>query len=356
MSNEITSISTKVAPEGYLDTFLPFIQLPPELRCIIQEFAIRDCQRGAHFFSTSKRPSRSGRTTGHSHLDIEDIYGFELTAPKSQTEPNSVQDWFVGNPSAYVKDVALWTMCWESRDIIIKRYKQLDKHMGPSSGSTEVSQFVSCQFTRNKDKCQFKVSPAQDLFCIQIHHGRDPWYITPFYRLPGSSRVTKFTNTAIEYDTNWLKSWEPGFDEQCLENSPRGCFIRTLWAVAEGRMPAGCQFWIIDRNIQRRDKPRSTPIPSEDSEDDNADEQEKPKPLVFQGLDRRYVEVRGLEECNWDALTQNTVFHFLHWLQMRAGFNVHWMMRHRGRFERDKPRLQHRDLDEMVKVLCEEKL
>ncbi|KAL7954958.1 hypothetical protein V8C34DRAFT_316855 [Trichoderma compactum] len=353
MSNETTSISTKDGTEGHLDTFLPFIRLPPELRCLIQEFTIRDFQRGAHFFATSKGSRRSGHTIGHSVLDIEDVYGFDLTAPKSQTEPNSAQDWIVGNSSAYVKDVALWTMCWESRDIITRRYKRLDKRMGLSSGSIKTSQFVSCQFTRNEGECQFKVSPAQDLFCIQLHHAGDPWYIIPLYRLPGRLCVTKFTNTAIEYDTNWLSSWEPGDDVPYLENSPRGCFIRTLWAVAEGRMPSGCQFWIIDRNIQRRDKPRSTFM---HFEDDNADEQEKPKPLIFQGLDRRCVEVRGLEECNWDASRQNTVFHFLHWLQVRAGFNVRWMMRHRGRFEQNKPPLQYRDLDEMVKVLCEEKL
>ncbi|KAH0522822.1 hypothetical protein TsFJ059_006611 [Trichoderma semiorbis] len=123
--------------------------------------------------------------------------------------------------------------------------------------------------------------------------------------------------------------------------------------MAEGKIPPGCQFWIIDRNIQRRDKPWVT---SMDFEDDNADEQEKPKPLVFQGLNKRYVEVRGLEECNWDASRQNTVFHFLHWLQVKAGFNANWMMRHRGRFERNRPPLQYRDLEVMVKVLCEEEL
>ncbi|KAL7914246.1 hypothetical protein GGI35DRAFT_490518 [Trichoderma velutinum] len=353
MSHEDTSILTQDGTKGNLDTSFPFIRLPPELRCIIQDFTIRDFQRGAHFFATSKGPRRSGPTKGRSILDLEDACGFNLTVPRSQTSLNSVQDWLVGNPSAYAKDVALWTMCRESRDIITKRYQRLDKHMSLTSGSIKTNQFVSCQITWDKEECEFKVSPAQDLFCIQLHHTRGPWFIIPFYRLPGSLGLIKFTNTAIEYDTKWLSPWEPNGVVPYLEKSPRGCFIRTLWAVAEGKMPPGCQFWIIDRNIQRRDRPRATSMHFEDG---NADEQEKLKPLVFQGLDRRYVEVRGLEECNWDALRQNTVFHFLHWLQIRAGFNADWMMRHRDRFEQGKPPLQYRDLDEMVKVLCEEEL
>ncbi|KAL6811886.1 hypothetical protein V8C40DRAFT_283865 [Trichoderma camerunense] len=354
MSND-TSISTKDGTEGHLDTSFPFIRLPPELRIKIQEATIRDFQRGAHFFAISKGPRRNGRIVGHSTLDIEDVYGFDLTAPKSQASPSSAQDWFVGNPSAYVRDVALWTMCWESRDIITKRYKRLGEHLNLTSGSIRTSQFVSCQFKRDMEECQFKVSPAQDLFCIQLDRARDPckWYIIPFYRLPGHLSVTQLTNTAIEYDTNWLIPWETGSVVPYLENSPRGCFIRTLWAMAEGKMPPGCQFWIIDRNIQRRDKPWPNFM---HSEDDTADEQEKPKPLVFQGLNKRYVEVRDMDECDWDASRQNTVFHFLHWLQIKAGFNAGWMMRNRGRFERNRPPLQHRDLDEMVKVLCEEEL
>ncbi|QYT05184.1 hypothetical protein H0G86_012078 [Trichoderma simmonsii] len=352
MSND-TSISTKDGAEGHLDTSFPFIRLPPELRIKIQEATIRDFQRGAHFFAASIGPGRNCRIIGPSVLDIEDVHGLDLTAPKFQAGPSSAEDWFEGNPSAYVRDVGLWTTCWESRDIITKRYKRLDKHMSLTSGSRRTSQFVSCQFTRDTEECQFKVSPAQDLFCIQLHQARSPRYLIPFYRLPGNLGVTELTNTAIEYDSNWLNSWEPGGAVPYLENTPRGCFIRTLWAVAEGKMLRGCQFWIIDRNIQRRGKPWATFM---HSEDDTADEQEKPKPLVFQGLNKRYVEVRGLEECNWDASRQNTVFHFLHWLQVKAGFNVDWMMRHRGRFERNKPRLQYRDLEELVKVLCEEEL
>ncbi|KKO99941.1 hypothetical protein THAR02_07947 [Trichoderma harzianum] len=353
MSNQDTSISTKDGTEGHLDTSFPFIRLPPELRCKIQEATIRNFQRGAHFFAASIGPGRNRRIIGHSTLDIEGAYGLDLTVPKSQACPSSAEDWFVGNPSAYVKDAALWTMCWESRDIITKQYKRLDKHMGLTSGSRRTSQFISCKFTRDMEKCQFKVSPAQDLFCIQLHQVRGPWYLTPFYRLPGNLGVTELTNTAIEYNPDWLSSQESGDVVPYLENSPRACFIRTLWVVAEGKMPPGCQFWIIDRNIERRDKPWATFLHSEDN---TADEQEKPKPLVFQGLNKRYVEVRGLEECDWDASRQNTVFHFLHWLQVKAGFNADWMMRHRGQCERHKPRLQYRDLEELVKVLCEEEL
>ncbi|KAM6487712.1 hypothetical protein HDV62DRAFT_400112 [Trichoderma sp. SZMC 28011] len=332
MSND-TSISTKDGTEGHLDTSFPFMRLPPELRIKIQEATIRDFQRGAHFFAASMGPRRNGRITGPSIL--EDVYGLDLTAPKSQASPSSAEDWFEGNPSAYVKDAALWTMCWESRDIITKRYKRLGEHMSLTSGSRRTSQFVSCQFTRDMEECQFKVSPAQDLFCIQLHQVRGPRYMIPFYRLPGSLGVTELTNTAVEYNPDWLSSREPRGVVPYLENTPRGCFIRTLWAVAEGKMPPGCQFCIIDRNIQRRDKPWATFM---DSEDDTADEQEKPKPLVFQGLNKRYVEVRGMEECNWDALRQNTVFHFLHWLQIKAECNPRaligpaaaWFTRRRG--------------------------
>ncbi|KAL7931565.1 hypothetical protein V8C35DRAFT_112261 [Trichoderma chlorosporum] len=123
--------------------------------------------------------------------------------------------------------------------------------------------------------------------------------------------------------------------------------------MAEGKMPSGFRFCIIDRTIQRRDKPRASLMSSEDS---LTDEGQKPEPLVFQGLDRRYVELRGLEECNWDAAKQNTAFHFLHWLQIKVAFGSGWMMRHRRPEDLDNPPLQYIDLDEMVTVLCEEKL
>ncbi|UKZ83035.1 hypothetical protein TrVFT333_010836 [Trichoderma virens FT-333] len=345
MANTILMLAED-GTKGNFDTFHPFTRLPLELKCMIQDFYIRDFQRGAHFFATSENPRRIGRTLRGSIFNIENGHGLDLVAPKSLSKSNSVQDWMMENSSAYVKDGAFWTTCWESRDIMTMRYRQLSEQLS-------TNQFISCKFTRNQERFEFKVSPEKDLFCIQPQHTRIPWCIMPFYRLPGSSSLTRLTNTAIEYDPAWLDTGKSAGGVPWLEDSPWGCFIRTLWAVAEGRMHNGFQFWIIDRNIQRRDKPWATSIPIADSD---TDEEEKPEPLVFQGFDKRYVEVRGLEECTWDALKQNTAFHFLHWLQIDAGFGTGWMMMHRGRLSQDNPPLQYRDLDELVKVVCEEKL
>lgn len=356
MSNMNTMpMSAKEGTKAKLDTFHPFVRFPVEIRCMIWGLSARDFQRGAHFFATSERTSESLKescpTQATSIFDFHGDSGFDLTAPKAQDDADSVQDWVQGNPSAYVKDVGLWTTSWESRYIMTQRYQRLSKDVNIPSWSTDP--FSSGQFTRNREEWHFKVSPSQDLFCIQPLNTEAPWCIMPFYRLPGSLSLTRFMNTALEYDPKWLDTSEPDGLVPYMEDSPRGCFIRTLWAVAEGKMHNGFQFWLIDRNIQKRDEPRNSYMPYAESD---SDEEEKPEPLVFQGTGRRYVEVQDLSQCNWDALRQNTAFHFLHWLQINAGFGTGWMMRHRRPHEQSNPPLQFRDLDELVKVLCEEKL
>ncbi|KAL7941160.1 hypothetical protein V8C42DRAFT_348868 [Trichoderma barbatum] len=336
-----------------LSSFFQFGRLPPELRCMIQERTARNFQRGAHFFAASETPRSSSHALAPSIFTFGRSYDFGLIAPKAKDNPDSAQDWLVGNPSAYIKDAGLWTACWESRCNMLRQYHRLGKHMNNHSWPSDI--FLSCRFTWDREEYHFKVSPSQDLFCIQPLNTEAPWCVMPFYTLPGNSCPKRFMNLAIEYDIEWLNTSELDGIVPYWEDSPRGCFIRTLRAVAEGKMHAGFQFWVIDRNIQKRDKPLDIARLFPGLEDDDEKKYEKPEPLVFQGYGRRYVEVRDMSECKWDSLRRNTVFHFLHWLQITAGYGANWMMRHRTPAERSNPQLQFFDLEDLVKVLCEEK-
>ncbi|KAH6609940.1 hypothetical protein Trco_003286 [Trichoderma cornu-damae] len=166
----------------------------------------------------------------------------------------------------------------------------------------------------------------------------------PFYELPDSLHPwssNALMNVALEYDTAWMEKSGPVNPLMYQENSTRGCFIRTLWAVAGNRQPPGGKFWLIDRTIQKRDRPFMAYIPSSDSDDEI--EQVERKTTVFHGYNRRYVEIRDL------------TFHFLHWLQIEVGFNTRWIMNQRGS-KQNNTAPPVNGLSDLVNVLCEERM
>ncbi|KAM0246717.1 hypothetical protein ACHAQJ_010115 [Trichoderma viride] len=321
-----------------LDTFHYFSQLAPELQQLIWGFAARDYKNGAHFVAAVRKIHLNKYSNTSPIHDAERDTGYALIAPTAQDAPGSVRDWVVGNPSSYIQDSGLWIACFQSRNFMKRRYMKLN------------NLFSNGYFVHKKETWSIKVCPSEDLFCIQPLEISATW-LQPSFELPKCLHYNswnQFKNIAMEYDPEWLKI--PGSVDQLLpmEESARGCFIRTLWAFAEHDGPPGLTLWLIDRTIRKRNKPLKFYMPHYDDDDDLTTRE----PRVFHGNDRRYVEIDGLGGCEYDVLGQNTAFHFLHWLQIDAGLNTRWMMRQRTRPNPSPPR----HIDELVKVLCEEKM
>ncbi|EGR44231.1 uncharacterized protein TRIREDRAFT_112494 [Trichoderma reesei QM6a] len=309
-----------------------FSHLPCELREMVWASSARDTRRAAHFFTVSAQPRMTA--TGP---------GFELAAPTPQDGSATVEDWIVGNQSAYIQDAMLWTTCASSRIFVSRHYRRLWQAMDPRP---QTDPFVTCGINRNGEEWRFKVLPSQDLFCIRPLSTGASWHVYSRYMLPGRKDRVDLANVALEFDPAWLDSSVVKAGEvPYAADSPLGFIIRTLRAVAEGAMGAGFNFWLIDRTIRKRKQPLA--------ESDDEDE-ERPEPTVFHGRDKRYIHIREESECTWDASKPITAFRFLDWLQVEVGLNTRWMMAHRTGTQRAKPPLPYRDLNELVMVLSEE--
>ncbi|KAL6863713.1 hypothetical protein J3F83DRAFT_767319 [Trichoderma novae-zelandiae] len=319
-------------------SFASFLELPFELAEMVWAVSARDTQRAAHFFSVSAQL----RVTTTS-------FGFELVPPTPRDDPASIQDWIMGNPSAYIKDAKLWTACTSSRNFMSRQYHRLWQAMNPRP---DIDPFVACGLAHNGEEWRFKVLPSQDLFCIRPLSTGPSRHVYARYMLPGSGNLVRLTNVALEFDSAWLDSsvLTAGGVPHAAD-SPLGFIIRTLRAVAEGEMGAGFRFWLIDRTIRKREQPLPSSPPPEDSDEEEAG---RPEPVVFHGRDNRYVHIRDESECTWDASKPTTAFRFLDWLQIEVGLNTRWMMEHRTGAQLTRPPLPYRDLDELVMVLSEE--
>lgn len=348
------STSATEGPKDKPTTFHSFSQLPPEIKYTIWEYAARDVRRGAHFFSAASNWRGPTTTT---FLGSDDIFGFPLAAPKALDTPDAVQDRVEGNPSSYIVDAGLWTACWDSRNVMKKRYQELGGLVKIPFGWA-MAPFSSGHITHNDEYRAYQLCPTEDLFCIQLSGPTVPRCVMPTFRLSKSLRPTAIMNVALEYDPAWIDV--SGHTTLSLrgEENPRGCFIRTLCAVSARFAPAGFEFWLIDRTIRKRNKPVSIYMPSYGDDSDEDIEEVQTKPRIFQGHGRRYVEVRDLSECEYDVLGQNTAFHFLHRLQMDAGFSVQWMLHQRVARQTGvppPPMPSINGLGDLVKILCEER-
>ncbi|RFU81057.1 hypothetical protein TARUN_1150 [Trichoderma arundinaceum] len=333
------------------DTFHAFNKLPTEIQWMIWEFAARDFEKGVHFFTAAAIQEADEEVKDSNVYNADRAFGYSLAAPKPQHAPVSAQDWVDGNPSAYIRDAGLWTACYTSHMVMKERYEKLGLLV--EKPNDEFPPFAGSQFRHSNETWHFQVCPLEDLLCIQPLHTTFPWSLMPFFEVPNSVHSgawNKFKNMGLEYDPSWKDPSGPINRNMHQENSARGCFMRTLWAVAERHMTDGFVFWLIDRTSQRRVQPCQVYMPDDS---DTELEEDLPEPRVFQGHGKRYVEVRDLSDCKYDALGQNTVFHYLHWLEFDVGFNIQYMMDH-SRNPANGSRLVANHLTDLVGVLLEE--
>jgi hypothetical protein len=347
--------------EATLGQFHLFGSLPPELRFMIWTAAARSVKRGVHFFGA--RPMSQG--------DPEIIDALALVAPKIRDASGSVRTWVDGKRSTYCQDFGLWMACRESRACMLRHYQRLEDAINEEE---DVDTFFGGQsrFMDFGEGCISKVFPTHDLLCLQpLETHPSAGALGLFEQRDGSRHggSNRFNNIALEYNPAWMNGLvrvetegarERAREYMWRENSPRGVFIRTLWAMAKHAESTNTTFWLVDYSIQRREKALNVYLPfdfssdedkGEDDEDNEAHEKAKPEPRVFHGMDSQFVEVQDLSECKCDGPRPNTAFHFLHGLQIDVGFGIHWMV---SRRPSQNPTPMPHGLEDLVKVLCVE--
>lgn len=318
--------------ETTLGRFHMFGELPTELRLSIWNAAARSATPGIQIFGAQW----TGEADSEGPLDLG------LVAPRVQDLSDPLRGRVDGNPSTYNQDFGLWMASYESRDLMLRHYKRLEdaitEEEDPNTLFGNQSHFV----VLGGDHFS-KVFPKQDLLCLQPFQTHPGFGDLPFFRQDSPYKVK---NLALEYDPAWMndlgQAQTDGARDRARveiwrEDSPRGVFIRSLWAMAERTGPANMTLWLTDSSL----RPREMPGPKK----------AEPGPRVFQSMSGRCVEAKDLSECKYSALKPNTAFHFLHELQINVGFNVDWMISVRpNRNAKPEPN----GLEDLVKVLCVE--
>ncbi|KAL1873201.1 hypothetical protein Daus18300_004020 [Diaporthe australafricana] len=121
-----------------------FADLPYEIRIVIWEMVIREKRPGAHFFTVYNR-RKDEDTVDYSSMGVLDSsllpaknsfpQRIGLAAPLCGSDGKV--SWTRQNPSTYMEDSALWTLCWESRRHMLKRFRPAE---------------TSSQISRSKDR------------------------------------------------------------------------------------------------------------------------------------------------------------------------------------------------------------
>lgn len=337
-------VSTRDA-EPTLGKFHLFGNLPPEIRLSIWKAAARSARPGVHLLGTHWM----GRADSEGPIELA------LVPPKIQDDSGVSRDWVDGNTSTYNQDSGLWRACSESRAFMLRHYQRLGEAIAKKEGA-DTSVGARSHFVDLGGDWRSKVFPSQDLVCFQpLVNQTDPRFGDwPFFR----NRTSKtFDNIALEYDPAWMnglvKAQTEGDKDRARtalwrEDSPRGVFIRALWAITERVMPENTTFWLVDRSIVRREMPWNVSLPVESGSDNNmADDDAKLGPRVFHSMNARLVQVESTLECRWDVQSAATAFEFLHRLQTDVGFDVDWILD-------IQPNQTANKLCDLVKVLCVE--
>ncbi|EHK44688.1 hypothetical protein TRIATDRAFT_308259 [Trichoderma atroviride IMI 206040] len=342
MSSPVSTPDAETTPAE----FLLFGNLPAEIRLSIWKNAARSARPGVHIFG--------GHWMGEA--DSDGPIDLALVPPRIQDASGVTWNWVGGNPSTYNRDFGLWMASYESRSFMLRHYQHLEdaiteeKDAGSSfSGRSHLVDLGGDHVSR--------VFPNQDLLCLQPLETSPGFGDLPFFR---NDSPIKVKNLALEYDPAWMnglvQAQTNGARERARadlwrEDSRRGVFIRSLWAMAERTGPANMTLWLVDSSLRQREMPSNAYMPGSDDNDDTAKDPQKaePKPREFHSLDTRCVEVKDLSECKYDALKPSTAFHFLHELQINVGFNVGWMI---DRQAGQNPTPIPNGLEDLVKVLC----
>ncbi|KAI0026125.1 hypothetical protein F4780DRAFT_774322 [Xylariomycetidae sp. FL0641] len=258
-------------------TFPQFRRLPPELRDLIWEMALRTDVPGVHFFTTFDRhPGRDLVTTLHLPGSLK--AGF-LGAPRCDEHDPEFCSWTARNPSTYLFDGNLWKACRESRAVIQRHYRHFE-----GRGTSRTARVAN--FSVNGERRSFKLFTDLDLFCLQPFSPEEsPWKIFP-PRSPLFRRGVK--HIALEFEPQWASGClEWGYNDW-LRN-PIGATIMSC----SGRIR---NIWFIDYTITRR-------------HGNLASTGHRGNRLTFEGIGCNYVEVRE-KDPDWNK-RKHLAFNFV---------------------------------------------
>ncbi|KAF4978579.1 hypothetical protein FZEAL_5071 [Fusarium zealandicum] len=275
------------------DSFYLFGQLPPELRDEIWRFALRPRQRGVQVFHVKE-------------ITPSDLNRFRVQAPACKPpnhDLNSEADsdspcWIRNNPSTYLIDRGLWTACRESRWVIQQAFGGASAQwmtfgqplaMTPfkvsNTDNDTLTAATACFSQTGSDARHYlSVIPSQDLFIMQVHDSAnwvlDYMHVTSIY----DQSAARLESLAIGYKASWGYQIPTGqgWRSRCDHETHR-----IIQAAVLQRIRPGSTIWFIDYSIKRR------------SYDANRPSETLEQPVTFHGTDRRFVEVRDIEDSRW---------------------------------------------------------
>ncbi|KAI0882285.1 uncharacterized protein GGS22DRAFT_49893 [Annulohypoxylon maeteangense] len=292
-----------------LTTFHLFPQLPPELRDMIWEEAIRPDVPSAHFFT-----AWNGFENRMYESDFQTLANYSvagrgrqpdmpcgLAAPRCNREQPFTPSWFDNNPSVYMEDSGLWTACWGSRRAMIRRFGNrkvsyrketlAQRFLGQAPEYNDAP--ATGTMVQDGRTQYFTVCPKTDLFCLQPFHknGNVRWPTlerdVAIFNIRGSPRA----HIALEFDPHWTDDEELRDESFRLSIPPLKRYEIELFG--QTRTDLGSVFlagtnqvgswaralWFIDYRISR--DPKAEPLDYSDG-----------TRMVFQGRGCKYVEVR----------------------------------------------------------------
>ncbi|KAJ0136837.1 hypothetical protein CTA2_2116 [Colletotrichum tanaceti] len=233
-------------------TFHNFSSLPPELRLLIWECALRPSHPGVHFFSLETKAivteSVARQRPSGGHRDTKYI----LAPPAFTTGPRRM--WRDDNPSTYLVDAGLWSAQRESRDVVQRNLDRLLMRRSPG-GARDAATGPSQQ-----PGGTLRTLPHQDLICIQVGARQNVVtdralsdLRTVLQRPSPTAGPSAPVHIAFEYDESWAigsGAGEVGLGGLRAEAGPRSCFLHLLHSIYLGKLSA--ELYLIDYRLKLR--------------------------------------------------------------------------------------------------------
>ncbi|WQF85449.1 Putative 2EXR domain-containing protein [Colletotrichum destructivum] len=228
-------------------TFHQFSSLPPEIRILIWECALRPSHPGVHFFSLETKAIVTESVGRRRPSVVPRDTRYILAPPAFTTGPRRM--WQDGNPSTYLVDAGLWSAQRESRHVVQKHLNQLLKPHSPGDARDATGP------DQQQPGGTLRMLPHQDLICIQVGARQnvmtDKALSDLRTMLQRPSPTAKFSTTvhiAFEYDDSWAISGEGRLSLLRSEAGPKSCFLHLLNSIYLGKLSA--ELYLIDYRLK----------------------------------------------------------------------------------------------------------
>ncbi|KAK8035252.1 hypothetical protein PG993_010247 [Apiospora rasikravindrae] len=272
---------------GPSEVFHYFPRLPPEVRCMIWEWAARflRTKRGAYFFSFQFL-SFTEREKGKK-VDWQSIYRSRMTKewhrgyrsitmmpPHDFTFSPEIEMWHLmaahwvdntedspkKNPSTYMINGGIWAACWDSHQALRRRMKKVRRSVRRQlraipdefwvDGDDEQTELNGTFIQNSKEQMSFTLYPQRDLVCLQIPlaqaHDYDRYDGERSLDTTISFCHPRFQHLAFEFDP----FWELDLKSEWNLSSPDTGLPGIIGDLAKAREPDS-RLWFIDYGLRR---------------------------------------------------------------------------------------------------------